>query len=165
MTNYQTQDSMCVAMMGDVLNLAPQGERSCFKGTIETLVYGFAVWIPAWPARQTSGLRVMLTAFHGLIETGLILRVLLHANREPSERLTWIIGILVLPAFGILTCLVLGEERMRPRRLARHRAALAQTPPHANLCNASDVDGPAALLFRGGQAISGLPIRQAIWPG
>lgn len=97
----------------------------------------------------------MLIEFHVLIQTGLILRVLLHKNREPSVRLTWIIVILVLPVFGILTYLMLGEARMRPRRLARYRAALARLPPRATLAKALDTDDQAALLFRVGQSLGG----------
>ncbi len=97
----------------------------------------------------------MLIAFHVLTQTALILRVLLHPNREPSVRLTWIVVILVLPIFGILTYLVLGEARMRPARLARHNAALARLPPRANLPQASDADDQSGLLFRVGQSIGG----------
>lgn len=97
----------------------------------------------------------MLIVLHILIQTGLILRVLLHANREPSMRLTWIVVILMLPVFGILTYLVLGEVRMRPRRLARHEAAIARLPPRAALPDTADADDSAARLFRVGQSIGG----------
>jgi cardiolipin synthase len=97
----------------------------------------------------------MLIAFHILIQTGLILRVLLHPNREPSVRLTWIVVILALPVFGILTYLMLGEARLRPGRLARHRAVLARLPPRANLPEAACADDIPGLLFRVGQSISG----------
>ena len=42
MSNYQTKDGMRVPLTGEALYLMPQGEKSYFKGTIETLAYEFA---------------------------------------------------------------------------------------------------------------------------
>lgn len=42
MSNYQTKGGMRVPLTGEALYLTPQGEKSYFKGTIETLAYEFA---------------------------------------------------------------------------------------------------------------------------
>jgi hypothetical protein len=42
MSNYQTRDGMRVPLTGEALYITPQGERSYFRGTIETINYVFA---------------------------------------------------------------------------------------------------------------------------
>jgi hypothetical protein len=42
MSNYQSRNGMRIPMTGEVLYITPEGEKPYFKGTIQTLVYGFA---------------------------------------------------------------------------------------------------------------------------
>lgn len=42
MSNVRTQDGMRIPMTGEVLYLAPEGDRPYFKGTIRSLAYTFA---------------------------------------------------------------------------------------------------------------------------
>lgn len=42
LSDYQTRDGMRVPLTGEVSYVTPQGERPYFRGTIDTLAYGFA---------------------------------------------------------------------------------------------------------------------------
>jgi cardiolipin synthase len=91
----------------------------------------------------------------------LIVRVLLRPHREPASRIAWIVVILAVPVFGIITYILFGEVNIGRRRVARIHEVLAQMPEipiaapgdSANLV--ANVPEHYAHLFRVGTSISG----------
>jgi cardiolipin synthase len=62
-------------------------------------------------------LHLLLTAVVVLIELAVLVRALLRPHREPASRLAWVIIIIAAPLVGALAYLLLGETRLRRRRL------------------------------------------------
>lgn len=94
-----------------------------------------------------------------LAEVAVLLRALLHSQREPASRIAWFIAILVLPLVGALFYLLIGEARVSRRRRARFAAIDAQLhrpdgDPEA--ARALSV-GPYAAPFALARAVNGLP--------
>ena len=89
-----------------------------------------------------------------------ILRVLLHPDRRPPARLSWIVVILALPYLGVAGYLLLGETNIGRGRVARLRRVLATLPPPDAVAAPAP---PAAIpdrysqLFNVGRSISGYP--------
>lgn len=74
------------------------------------------------------------------------IRVLLRPHRDPYSRLAWIAVIFVLPIFGILTYLLLGETSIGRERVAKKRLAVEDLPDILSIPgyaeNASDLGIP-----------------------
>ena len=56
-------------------------------------------------------------------------RAILRPHREPASRIAWVAVIAVLPGFGMLIYLLLGETSIGRKRVARARAVLSGLPP------------------------------------
>lgn len=54
-----------------------------------------------------------------LVELIVLARAILRPGREPASRLAWVIIIVVAPVIGALLYMLLGETRLRRRRLGR----------------------------------------------
>ena len=63
-----------------------------------------------------------------LVVLALIVRVLLRPHREPASRIAWIVVILAVPVFGIISYILFGEVNIGRRRVARIHEVLAQMP-------------------------------------
>lgn len=103
----------------------------------------------------------MLIAFHILIQTGLITRILLRQHRDPAARVAWIVVVLALPVVGIGAYLLLGETNIGARRAERLRRILATMPKMSEIPGwdapmlRADVPEFYRPLFNVGRSISG----------
>ena len=70
----------------------------------------------------------ILLILHVLLMGGLIVRVLLRPNREPTSRMAWIVVILSLPGVGILAYILVGETNIGRRRIERMRKVVSLLP-------------------------------------
>ncbi len=84
----------------------------------------------------------ILLILHVLIMGGLIVRVLLRPNREPTSRMAWIVVILSLPGIGILAYILVGETNIGRRRVERMRKVVSLLP------DVADTEGTDALNIR-----------------
>jgi cardiolipin synthase len=64
-----------------------------------------------------------------LLELGVIVRILLRPHRDPAARIAWVVVVGVLPLFGLLAYLLLGEVNIGRRRVKRLHAILKRMPP------------------------------------
>ena len=67
-----------------------------------------------------------------LVHIGFMARAVLRRHREPASRLAWVVVIAVLPLFGIIAYLLLGETNIGRRRVAKMRQVLARLPVPRN---------------------------------
>ena len=118
---------------------------------------------------QTESLRLISTLRHSLIAVGLItllellviVRILLRPHRDPASRIAWVVVVGVLPFWGMLAYLLLGEVNIGRRRVERLNAVLRRLPsipPHAAGEGAefgTAVPDRHRHLFLLGQSISG----------
>ena len=96
-------------------------------------------------------------AFHLLLETAIIVRVLLRPHRQPASRIAWVVVVLALPVAGILAYLFFGEVKIGRRRTSRLRAVLREMSGYQSLTVPAGTGVPEchAHLFRVGRSISG----------
>ena len=103
----------------------------------------------------------IFAGLHLLIQFVLCLRVLLRPHREPASRIAWIVVIIAMPLFGILTYSLFGEVSIGRKRISRLRSVLAQMPNVADAPGADaetvkpDVPERYAHLFRVAHSING----------
>jgi len=96
-----------------------------------------------------------------LLELAVLVRILLRPHRDPASRIAWVVVVSVLPLFGMLAYLLLGETNIGRSRIARLRAVLAEMPPTSSTGDGSGTGAVSALperhrhLFELGQSISG----------
>ena len=96
-----------------------------------------------------------------LLELAVIARILLRPHRDPASRIAWMVVVGVLPLFGMLAYLFLGEVNIGRRRVARLHAVLKRMPPIPFHPDEDAADFAAAAperhrhLFRLGHSISG----------
>ena len=64
-----------------------------------------------------------------LLELAVIARILLRPHRDPASRIAWMVVVCVLPLFGMLAYLLLGEVNIGRRRVERLHAVLERMPP------------------------------------
>ena len=64
-------------------------------------------------------LHLVVTVVILALEVAVLMRALLRPHREPAARLAWVIMIVVAPVLGALLYLLLGETRIRRRRVGR----------------------------------------------
>lgn len=64
-----------------------------------------------------------------VIELAVLARAILRPNREPAARLAWVVIIIVAPVVGALAYMLLGETRVRRRRLGLVIDASLPRPP------------------------------------
>jgi cardiolipin synthase A/B len=97
-----------------------------------------------------------MDAFHtlatmaiGAAELAVLMRALLRPHREPASRLAWFIVIVIVPIVGAIAYLLLGETRVRRRRLGRAIDESLPRPPMneavIRAVEASRHDAPFAL--------------------
>ncbi|HEU5482035.1 MAG TPA: cardiolipin synthase [Sphingomicrobium sp.] len=63
------------------------------------------------------------------LELAVLVRAILRPNREPASRLAWVIIILVAPLVGAIFYLLLGETRLRRRRMGHEIDSRLPRPP------------------------------------
>ena len=112
----------------------------------------------------------LTVALHGLtlgyillfvVELAVIVRVILRPHRQPASRIAWVLVIGILPVFGIILYLLLGETNIGRKRVARTREVLERMPAvaaalpdeQANL--KPEIPEDYEHLFRLGHSISG----------
>jgi len=83
------------------------------------------------------------------IELVVLVRAVLRPNREPASRLAWVIIIVVAPMIGAIAYLLLGEVRLRRRRMGHEIDAALPRPPSSRSAErklaSSDHNAPFAL--------------------
>ena len=57
-----------------------------------------------------------------LLELTVIVRILLRPHRDPASRIAWVVVVAVLPLWGMLAYLLLGEVNIGRRRVKRLHA-------------------------------------------
>ncbi|MGB5265300.1 MAG: cardiolipin synthase [Polyangiales bacterium] len=96
-----------------------------------------------------------------VLEVAVVVRILLRPHRDPASRIAWVVVVAVLPLFGMLAYLLLGETNIGRRRVARLRAVLEGMPRISSAGDGSGTNAVSALperhrhLFDLGQSISG----------
>src|ERR1700720_4365504 len=96
-----------------------------------------------------------------LLELLVIVRILLRPHRDPASRIAWVVVVGVLPFWGMLAYLLLGEVNIGRRRVERLTAVLKglpSIPPHGaggGTEFAAAVPDRHRHLFLLGQSISG----------
>ena len=97
------------------------------------------------------------------IELAVFVRILLRPHRDPASRIAWIVVVGVLPLFGILAYLLLGEVNIGRGRVKRLDAVLKGLPqiPLQGIGEMAYVGAAVPEhhrhLFLLGQSISGFP--------
>jgi cardiolipin synthase len=96
-----------------------------------------------------------------LLELTVIVRILLRPHRDPASRIAWVVVVTVLPLWGMLAYLLLGEVNIGRRRVKRLHAILdrmSEIPRHIAgdpAAGGADVPERYRHLFCLGQSISG----------
>lgn len=96
-------------------------------------------------------------AFHIVLVTGCLMRILLRRDRQPESRMAWLVVVLALPFAGVVAYLLLGETSIGRKRAARTRQIHDRLPRPEDLPDWPRA-GPPGLhdpLFRVGASISG----------
>lgn len=91
-------------------------------------------------------------------ELAVLLRAMLRPQREPAARLAWLIAIVVLPVFGTLAYLLLGEARISAKRRMRIARIEARLPRPRAAPEAAETlaSGPYAAPFALARAVNQL---------
>lgn len=103
-------------------------------------------------------LAVLWTGLFFLVHLVFVARAILRPHREPASRVAWIVVILVLPAFGIVAYLLLGETNIGRGRIARLREVLSRLPALSQPPSehpSPEIPVGYQPLFRTGQAVNG----------
>ncbi len=94
-----------------------------------------------------------------LLELLVFTRILLRPHRDPASRIAWMVVVAVLPLFGIVGYLLLGEANIGGKRSKRLLGVIAGLPPlnepDAGADPAEVVPRRFQLLFKLGRSISG----------
>ena len=96
-----------------------------------------------------------------LLELAVIARILIRPHRDPASRIAWMVVVGVLPLFGIVAYLLLGEVNIGRRRVERLRAVFAGMPPFPACTPTNAAESDAVVpqryrhLFQLGRSISG----------
>jgi cardiolipin synthase A/B len=96
-----------------------------------------------------------------LAELAVIARILLRPHRDPASRIAWMVVVVVLPLFGMVAYLLLGEVNIGGHRVKRLHAVLGRMSRFTG-CRATDEAQRTAgvperyqHLFQLGRSISG----------
>jgi len=104
---------------------------------------------------------IVLYVFFGLIWLAVLVRAILRPHRQPASRVAWVLVIILLPVFGIVIYILLGETNIGRRRVARSRQVLGMLPSAmpesfaADSRNNPTVPERCAQLFRAGKTVNG----------
>ena len=71
---------------------------------------------------------LIVIALMTLLELVVIARILLRPHRDPASRIAWVVVVGVLPLWGMLAYLLLGEVNIGRRRVQRLHALLKGMP-------------------------------------
>ena len=71
---------------------------------------------------------LLVIAFITLLELTVIVRILLRPHRDPASRIAWVVVVGLLPLWGMLAYLLLGEVNIGRRRVERLHAILKRMP-------------------------------------
>ena len=105
-----------------------------------------------------------------LLELTVIARILPRPHRDPASRIAWMVVVGVLPLFGMLAYLLLGEMNIGRRRVEPLHAVLKRMPPIPFHPGEDAADFAAAAserhrhLFRLGHSISGFHSDDSLVP-
>ncbi len=105
------------------------------------------------------GTELLLLLLLSLAQLAVLLRALLRRHRDPATRLAWVLVVMVIPVFGMIAYLLLGELRIGARRLNLVQQIARRTPrpsvvePAAQLLAGSEYSAPFAL----GRTVNDLP--------
>ena len=72
---------------------------------------------------------IVLYVFFGLIWVAVLARAILRPHRQPASRAAWLLVIGLLPVFGVVIYILLGETNIGRRRVERSRQVLGMLPP------------------------------------
>jgi cardiolipin synthase len=107
----------------------------------------------------------LLTLIFGLIWLAVLVRAILRPHRQPASRVAWVLVIMLLPVFGIVIYILLGETNIGRKRVARSRQVLAELPPAIPMTSEDDprfnpsFPNRTAQMFRVGESVNGfLPV-------
>ena len=91
-----------------------------------------------------------------LLHVVFMARAVLRRHRDPASRFAWVVVMAVVPLFGIIAYLLLGETSIGRRRIAAMRKVLAQLPEASDTPNSpADVPPNYHPLFQVGRSING----------
>jgi len=96
-----------------------------------------------------------------LVHLAVIARAILRPHREPASRVAWVVVIIVVPVFGFIAYLLLGETNVGRRRAGRVREVLASMPDIAGIPGIDstefqpEIPENYAHLFQLGQTVNG----------
>ena len=71
---------------------------------------------------------LLVLALMTLLELAVIVRILLRPHRDPASRIAWVVVVGVIPLWGMLAYLLLGEVNIGRRRVQRLKALLERMP-------------------------------------
>ncbi|MCG6856894.1 MAG: cardiolipin synthase [Salaquimonas sp.] len=97
---------------------------------------------------------------HVAIQAGLIIRVLLRANRDAASRIAWIVVILSVPLVGIAVYMLFGETNVGSRHVERMREVLRDLRRDGSVHKDGSADSPAVIpdrwlpLFHAGRSVN-----------
>jgi cardiolipin synthase len=102
-----------------------------------------------------------LYAVFVLLWLGVLLRAVLRPHRQPASRVAWVMVITLLPGFGVVIYILLGETGIGRKRVARKRKVLQSLPATLPPLFTDDPRSNPSIpehcepLFRMGGAING----------
>ena len=109
---------------------------------------------------QLQIISIVWTILYLLIYLAFVARAILRPHREPASRLAWVVVISILPMFGIVAYILLGETSIGRRRVARMREVLSRLPSVMNSTSlesapAHEIPDRYSHLFRVGASVNG----------
>lgn len=106
-----------------------------------------------WPHPALSLLPSVLLFMLDLL---VVARAITRPDRTPASRVAWVAMIMLLPLFGVIAYLLLGETNIGRERVKRLHEAKEQIPlPQRAVSAPADIEARTATLFDLGRSING----------